>query len=804
MASPTNRNVNVKNKFLRTKKKGLQSGVNQLDLSQGNWSIDGVDVTATADQINNAAAGGLSDVNNVGTGEGVFKDIITGTINLKTLTAGANVSLTPSLDGNEIEISATGGGGGGITNGTNLGTGAGVFFGVSGSDMEFKSLKAGSNITLGVSSGEILISSTGGGGGGNHPYVNTWYVASNGSDANTGTSINEPKLTLAGARAAFTGLNNVIIIEDNGTYDSFFVEDVADAVTQINAPSATFVGTIGPVFSVGDVLSLTAPTLIVDCYKIIGNGAIPPLITYSGNPSSLSVTAKSIDGNGQDSYVALTGNPASGAIITSEIIIGGMEFGTSVIVSAKTLVGDILTSTAGIYIGVLIGNVDNHIGNISGDGSTYGYFGSVNPAIETKLFTTNLNIDDKAITRQCYKQEVKTSTYEITPTDSNKLFTFDSASFPTCRLPDFATNPNFPAGFRCWASMRGTGQIFFNSDDTIQSVNNYRWSNDDGALVEIFLQENTGSNYIWAISGDLVSSNLSALDANYYFSDVKGNNASGNGSLGNPWKDPFYGYAQVSALSPSNKVNLIGIDAATYSGELLMDNGNINLIAPQATLYSSSGDAIQTTFFGEQVQINLKQLYSTFVGGKALNNVGNNQIILNVDVLSQGDIVQGGTGVMFIQSDNVQTPLICTAAGEIRGQTAEWIGTFTEGPGTIRVVSDSGFAFPAAASPYFQSTPTSFAGAVVGLSASFVAGKVIVNNNAGPCTWTIDTGTNLSAQFSDAVPGDTFNVYVYNPLAATISLSSNTDAAVTGASSNMTSFVLTLRYGGGVSWDIYI
>ena len=199
-----------------------------------------------------------------------------------------------------------------------------------------------------------------------------------------------------------------------------------------------------------------------------------------------------------------------------------------------------------------------------------------------------------------------------------------------------------------------------------------------------------------------------------------------------------------------------------------------------------------------------KQLYSTFVGGKALNNVGNNQIILNVDVLSQGDIVQGGTGVMFIQSDNVQTPLICTAAGEIRGQTAEWIGTFTEGPGTIRVVSDSGFAFPAAASPYFQSTPTSFAGAVVGLSASFVAGKVIVNNNAGPCTWTIDTGTNLSAQFSDAVPGDTFNVYVYNPLAATISLSSNTDAAVTGASSNMTSFVLTLRYGGGVSWDIYI
>jgi hypothetical protein len=49
---------------------------------------------------------------------------------------------------------------------SNLGSGEGVFSSKSGANLQFKSLKAGSNVTISSDSSEITISSTGGGGGG--------------------------------------------------------------------------------------------------------------------------------------------------------------------------------------------------------------------------------------------------------------------------------------------------------------------------------------------------------------------------------------------------------------------------------------------------------------------------------------------------------------------------------------------------------------------------------------------------------------------------------------------------------------
>ena len=49
---------------------------------------------------------------------------------------------------------------------SNLGSGEGVFLSKSGANLQFKSLKAGNNVTISADSSEITISSTGGGGGG--------------------------------------------------------------------------------------------------------------------------------------------------------------------------------------------------------------------------------------------------------------------------------------------------------------------------------------------------------------------------------------------------------------------------------------------------------------------------------------------------------------------------------------------------------------------------------------------------------------------------------------------------------------
>jgi len=64
--------------------------------------------------------------------------------------------------------------GGEVNDGANLGTGQGIFASKSGVDLQFKSLRAGANITLSASGTEITINSSGGGGGGNSYFPGGW------------------------------------------------------------------------------------------------------------------------------------------------------------------------------------------------------------------------------------------------------------------------------------------------------------------------------------------------------------------------------------------------------------------------------------------------------------------------------------------------------------------------------------------------------------------------------------------------------------------------------------------------------
>jgi hypothetical protein len=156
-----------------------------------------------------ASVGEANTASNVGTGNQIFKQKVGSDLELRTLKAGTNVTIVSSVD--EITISAAGGGGsslqvqdegglidnavttlnftgagvtasqtspgvvqiavsggggsGEINTASNLGAGEGIFALKSGVDLQFKSLVAGTNVSLASDANTITISATGGAGG---------------------------------------------------------------------------------------------------------------------------------------------------------------------------------------------------------------------------------------------------------------------------------------------------------------------------------------------------------------------------------------------------------------------------------------------------------------------------------------------------------------------------------------------------------------------------------------------------------------------------------------------------------------
>ena len=106
---------------------------------------------------------------NVGaSGLGLFKAKAGTELQFKKLKAGNNVTLTATAT-DEVEIAASGGGSssGEANTASNVGTsGVGVFRQKTGADLEFRKLKAGANVSISeAAGGELEIAATGGGGG---------------------------------------------------------------------------------------------------------------------------------------------------------------------------------------------------------------------------------------------------------------------------------------------------------------------------------------------------------------------------------------------------------------------------------------------------------------------------------------------------------------------------------------------------------------------------------------------------------------------------------------------------------------
>lgn len=74
----------------------------------------------------------ISGAANVGTGETLFKDLTTGTLNFKSIIAGAGVTLTDNGDDITVDVSTA------AINGSNVGTGEKVFKTKNGNTLEFR------------------------------------------------------------------------------------------------------------------------------------------------------------------------------------------------------------------------------------------------------------------------------------------------------------------------------------------------------------------------------------------------------------------------------------------------------------------------------------------------------------------------------------------------------------------------------------------------------------------------------------------------------------------------------------------
>ncbi len=106
------------------------------------------------------SGGEVNTASNVGAGEDVFKVKSGVDLQFKTLVAGTNITLTPGTD--DLTIDAAGGGGGGtVTSASNVGTGEGVFKTLSGSDLEFHKLLGAGGIVASLVGDDIQIDGSG-------------------------------------------------------------------------------------------------------------------------------------------------------------------------------------------------------------------------------------------------------------------------------------------------------------------------------------------------------------------------------------------------------------------------------------------------------------------------------------------------------------------------------------------------------------------------------------------------------------------------------------------------------------------
>lgn len=247
---------------------------------------------------------GVGEVNtaaNEGTGEGeIFKDKVGPVLNFRKLKAGAHVSITTDVDGN-ILISTTDYGE--VNYGLTIGTlGVPVYKSKSGEALQFRRIKAGANVTVTQTlNDEIEIASTGGGGGGSgeaNTASNTGTGAGLVFKGKVGVDLVFNKIK-AGANTTVTMVGDDIVIASTGGGGS------GEANTASNASAGTGAGNI---FKVKSGVDLVFKKIKAGANVTVTDGTDDITIAASGGGGGGTTLSKySVGSSNEETYVWATG-----------------------------------------------------------------------------------------------------------------------------------------------------------------------------------------------------------------------------------------------------------------------------------------------------------------------------------------------------------------------------------------------------------------------------------------------------------------------------------------------------------------
>lgn len=260
-----------------------------------------------------------SNVNTAGGAEGLFKQKVGADLEFKSIVAGPNVTVTPV--GDDLVIAATDTGE--DNTGSNEGTGEGVFIGKTGANLRFKSILAGSNMTVTPVGQDIVLDAS----------VSTPGEANTVSNQGAGNGIFIQKTGVDLELKTLVAGVNITITPTADTLEIASAAGAGEANTGLNIGSGT-----------GEVFKQKSGTVFEFRRILAGAG-----MTVTNNANEIEIAAA---GGAGETNTASNVNTAGGTVgVFKQKSVADLEFhsllaGTNMTV---TLVGDdiVLASTGG-------------------------------------------------------------------------------------------------------------------------------------------------------------------------------------------------------------------------------------------------------------------------------------------------------------------------------------------------------------------------------------------------------------------------------------------------------------------------